>query len=113
MLLWQIRATAAIGLGDPLPGYEAGQKLLAEGAADSDDANVQHLLAQLRLKGWFDKERAATGAATTPHRARSEGEKRLSQAVASNVEKFEIIWFKADSFLVSNRDGQGPWIRYD
>jgi hypothetical protein len=59
MLLWQFRVAAAIILDDPMAGYEAGQKLLAAGAADSDDPNLQHLLAQLNNKGWLDKQDAA------------------------------------------------------
>lgn len=58
MLLWQLRAASAISVNDPMPGYEAGQKLLAMGAADSSDPNLQQLLAQLRNKGWLDKKTA-------------------------------------------------------
>lgn len=57
MLLWQVRAASAISLDDPLAGYEAGQRLLAAGAADGSDANLHHLLSQLNLKGWLDKEK--------------------------------------------------------
>lgn len=60
VLLWQLRAASAISLNHPLPGYEAGQRLLAMGAADSDDANVQRLLAQLKNKGWLDHQHAKT-----------------------------------------------------
>ena len=56
MLLWQLRAASAISLNDPRQGYEAGQKLVAMGAADGNDANVQRLLAQLKNKGWLDKQ---------------------------------------------------------
>jgi hypothetical protein len=56
MLLWQLRAASAISLDDPMSGYEAGQKLLAAGAADSNDPNLQRLLAQLKNKGWLDKQ---------------------------------------------------------
>jgi hypothetical protein len=38
-----------------MEGYEAGQKLLAMGAADSNDPSLQQLLAQLKNKGWLDK----------------------------------------------------------
>ncbi|HXB61943.1 MAG TPA: hypothetical protein VNU94_03695 [Acidobacteriaceae bacterium] len=54
MLLWQIRAATAISLNEPMKGYEAGQKLLAAGAADSSDSNLQQLLAKLQLLGWLD-----------------------------------------------------------
>jgi hypothetical protein len=56
MILWELRAESAISLNDPMPGYEAGQKLLAAGAADSSDTNLQQLLAQLKNKGWLDKK---------------------------------------------------------
>jgi len=55
MLLWQFRVVSAIGLNEPMEGYEAGQKLLAMGAADSNDPALQGLLAQLKNKGWLDK----------------------------------------------------------
>jgi hypothetical protein len=63
MLLWQLRAASAISLNDPMAGYEAGQKLIASGAADSNDANLQRLLGQLNNKGWLDKEQATQQAA--------------------------------------------------
>ena len=58
MLLWQLRAASAISLNDSLAGYEAGQQLIASGAADSTDPNLQRLLAQLNSKGWLDKQKA-------------------------------------------------------
>jgi len=54
MLLWQIRAASAISLKEPAAGYDAGQKLLAAGVADSNDSNVLQLLAKLKLLGWMD-----------------------------------------------------------
>jgi hypothetical protein len=57
MLLWQLRAASAISLDDPTAGYDAGQQLLALGAAYSNDSNVQRLLAQLKNKGWLDKQK--------------------------------------------------------
>jgi hypothetical protein len=56
MLLWQLRAASAISLNDSMLGYEAGQKLLALGAADANDPNLQSLLGQLKNKGWLDKQ---------------------------------------------------------
>jgi hypothetical protein len=41
-----------------MPGYDAGQKLLTAGAADSNDPNLQRLLSQLKNKGWLDKQSA-------------------------------------------------------
>ena len=57
MLLWQIRAAAALSLDDADAGYEAGQKLLAAGAADSGDSNQMQILSKLNNKGWLDKEK--------------------------------------------------------
>jgi hypothetical protein len=56
MLLWQIRAAAAISVNDPDAGYEAAQKLMAAGAADSNDPALQRLLGQLKNNGWLDKQ---------------------------------------------------------
>ena len=55
-LLWQLRAASAISLNDPDSGYAAARELLAAGAADSPDPTLQHLLAQLKNKGWLDKQ---------------------------------------------------------
>jgi hypothetical protein len=57
MLLWQLRAAAAIGMSQPMAGFEAGQKLLASGAMDSNDSGLQQLLAKLKLMGWMDSEK--------------------------------------------------------
>ncbi len=59
MLLWQLRAAAAIGLVEPRDGFDAGQRLLAGGAMDSNDPALQQLLAKLKLMGWMDKNRVA------------------------------------------------------
>jgi hypothetical protein len=58
MLIWQLRAAAALSLNEPIEGYEAGQELLSAGAADSNDPNLQHLMAQLNLQGWLDHKKA-------------------------------------------------------
>jgi hypothetical protein len=55
-LLWQLRATAAISLDDAMAGFEAGQQLIAQGAADSGDQGLLQLLGQLKNKGWLDKQ---------------------------------------------------------
>jgi hypothetical protein len=65
MLLWQLRTASAIGLDDAMAGYEAGQKLLATGGADSDDPNLSQLLGQLKNKGWLDEYQAKNYAAVT------------------------------------------------
>lgn len=58
LLVWELRAQSAVSLNDPLDGCEAGQQLLAEGAADSTDPKVQQLMAQLNKIGWLDKQKA-------------------------------------------------------
>ncbi|MBS1841171.1 MAG: DUF2846 domain-containing protein [Acidobacteria bacterium] len=58
LLLWQLRAASAISLNEPMVGYEAGQQLLTMGAADSNDPNLQSLLAQLKNKNWLDQQEA-------------------------------------------------------
>jgi hypothetical protein len=57
MLLWELRAASALSLNDMMAGYEAGQRLLASGAADSNNPNLQNLLSRLNLKGWLDKQK--------------------------------------------------------
>jgi hypothetical protein len=57
MLLWQLRAASALSLDNADAGYEAAQKLLAAGAGDSNDPNLQQLFSQLKIKGWLDKQK--------------------------------------------------------
>jgi hypothetical protein len=57
-VLWQFRAVSAISLNAPMAGFEAGQKLLAAGAADSNDPKLLQLLAKLKLLGWMDRQEA-------------------------------------------------------
>jgi heme-degrading monooxygenase HmoA len=59
MLLWQLRAASALSLDDMYAGSDAAQKLLAAGAADSNNPNLEHLISQLKLKGWLDQEKMA------------------------------------------------------
>ncbi|MGA3008597.1 MAG: formylglycine-generating enzyme family protein, partial [Opitutaceae bacterium] len=54
--LWEVNAASALGLDDIAAGFKAGQKLLAAGAADSDDPDLQQLMAQLKNKGWLDEQ---------------------------------------------------------
>lgn len=53
VLIWQLRAASAIGLHDRIAGFEAGQRLLAMGIADSSDPNSRRVLVQLKNKGWL------------------------------------------------------------
>ena len=126
MLLWQLRAAGALSLDGSLAGYQAGQKLLAAGAATSGDPNVSHLLAQLNLKGWMDKQQAekqqAIKIASTPHAAQSEAERILSEAIvtvlyANNVQPanhWKVYGFTADAFILAGQHGNDPRsFRYD
>jgi hypothetical protein len=61
-LLMEFYAAAAITLDYPMYGYWAGQRLLANGAADSNDPNLQRLLGQLKNKGWLDRQTAQAAA---------------------------------------------------
>ena len=56
-LLWELRAQAAISLNELIAGYQAGQKLMAAGASDSNDSTLLSLLGKLKNKGWLDKQR--------------------------------------------------------
>jgi hypothetical protein len=58
ILLWQLRAQIAASEDDVWAGYEAGQRLLAAGAADSNDSALQNLMGELKNKGWFEREAA-------------------------------------------------------
>jgi hypothetical protein len=58
IVLWELRAATAISLNAPMEGYEAGQQLLAAGAADSNDPTLLGLLGQLKNKGWLDQKQA-------------------------------------------------------
>lgn len=58
MLLWQLRAASAISLHEPLAGFDAAQKLLSAGAANSNDPHVSQLLAKLKSLGWLDAQHA-------------------------------------------------------
>ncbi|HEX8926170.1 MAG TPA: hypothetical protein VF786_10285 [Terriglobales bacterium] len=118
MLLWQLRAAAAISLNDPLAGYEAGQKLLNAAMGDNGDPNVQRLLAKLNLAGWLDKDRATAIAAKYKERSDAEAAAAASVATAAimtNDRKgmdgfnLKIGDFTAESFTLSNKSGSGTF----
>jgi hypothetical protein len=58
--IWVHRAVAALALGRPQEGWEAGQKLIALGALDSNEEQERAVLAQLNRKNWLDKEAPAS-----------------------------------------------------
>lgn len=113
IFLWQIRAASAVSLDDALAGYEAGQKLLAAGAADSNDPNLRQLLTQLNLKGWLDKQQATLAAAVKPRPAQSEAEKTLAEGIQSVHGTWRITGFTAEAFTVVNQAGTEASFRYD
>jgi hypothetical protein len=119
MLLWQLRAAGAITLDDALAGYEAGQKLLAAGGGDNDDANLGRLLAQLNLKGWMDKqflEKRRAELVAEAQRRRSETETILTQTAAQTDYKNhgpKIGGFTSEGFVVTDDKGNPRPYRYD
>jgi hypothetical protein len=56
LILWKFRALISLSLDQPDAGYEAGQKLLDAGAADSNDPTLQQLISQLKIKGWLNRQ---------------------------------------------------------
>jgi hypothetical protein len=85
-LLWELRAAVAISLGDSLAGYEAGQKLLAAGAAEID------------RMGWLDNER---------HAAQSESEQQLVEALRS-AKGGKIGEFNSEGFVLTFQQSVAP-----
>lgn len=77
-LLWQLRAASAITLNEPMMGYEAGHKLLALGAADSNDPGMQSLLGKLKNMGWLNMQQAETLQASADATAKAEHERAES-----------------------------------
>ena len=57
LLLWQLQAASALSLGDPLTGYEAGQKLFSVIGTGSESPNLMQLVTKINIKGWLDKDR--------------------------------------------------------
>lgn len=112
LLIWQLRAASAISLNDPMAGFEAGQKLLALGAADSNDPNLQVLLGQLKNKGWLDRKGAEEAQHVAQARqlaeqfrgvwywwvaakdAKTEGRAGITGAEIANG-KYKLYWFQA------------------
>ncbi|MGA8730981.1 MAG: hypothetical protein WB608_19655 [Terracidiphilus sp.] len=62
ILLWELRAQMAMSMNDPMAGYEAGEKILASGGAESNDTALQQLLGQLKNKGWLNQREAESQA---------------------------------------------------
>lgn len=116
LLLWQLRAACAIAFNQPLDGYEAGQKLLAAGGADSNDPNLQRILGQLRNKGWLNLEEARSlqVAADNERRQKQEADERLRNTFpvvhakvgfGSNGYGYGHMTFTAEGAVYDGSDG--------
>lgn len=88
MLLWQLRAAAAISLNEPTQGYEAGQQLLALGASESNDANLLQLLGQLKNLGWLDKAKVQELQVAADSERRNERNAAEAERVRAENEKY-------------------------
>ena len=95
-LLWQLRAAAALALNDPDEGYEAGQKLLAAGAAETQDANLLRLMAQLKNKNWLDAEGVAAA------KAQIENDKKYGWLIGTW--DADHTWFQKAAFDYGKRE---------
>jgi TPR repeat protein len=90
-LIWQLRAAAAIRLDAPFAGYQAGQELLAAGAAESSDPGVQNLLTQLSVKGWMDPKGAENAQTEINRKATGLGCVNASMKATYEKKKFTVI----------------------
>jgi hypothetical protein len=82
LLLWQLRATAAMNLNSAKAGREAGRKLLEMGGADSSDASLVALLAQLKNKGWLEAKSAEA----------NEREEQAADSLGWLTGTWEVTW---------------------
>ena len=92
LLIWQLRAASAVSLNEPMEGYEAGQKLLAAGAADSSDPALLQLLGQLNNNGWLDKQLAEKKADRLAQEAQEQEARETWTDTASG-----LTWTKKDN----------------
>ena len=72
ILLWELRAQMAMSINDPRAGYEAGERILAAGGAESNDLALQRLLGQLKNKGWLNQQEAESQAQSLDNARRAE-----------------------------------------
>jgi len=91
--LWALRAESALSLDDITAGFEAGQKLLAVGAADSNDPNLLHLLGQLKNKGWMDEETVYTPG-------------KNHKVTLPNAVPLDLVWISAGTFTMGSENGE-------
>jgi hypothetical protein len=100
-LLWQLRAASAISLNSPLAGFDAGQKLLAAGAADSADPNVLQLLAKLKLLGWMDRQRAEELQVSADNELKRQAEAAKAERLKAEHDKYTFPVAHAHGFSYS------------
>ena len=105
LLLWQLRAATAISLNDPRAGYEAGQTLMAMGAADSNDPNLQRLLGQLKNKGWLDQQgvKKAEEVKNTAAPAAASGTVTVHVYRTRKFVSFPVSFDKPDIYIDGNK----------
>jgi len=101
MLLWQLRAVSAISLNAPLAGFHAAQKLLAAGAADSNDPNLLLLLAKLKLLGWMDKQQAEKLQLIADDERKQQAEAARTERLKAEHDKYTFPAAHAHSFSYS------------
>jgi formylglycine-generating enzyme required for sulfatase activity len=101
MLVWQLRAATALSLDDITAGFEAGQKLLAAGAADSNDPKLQQLLAKLNLKGWLDEQTVKEAIAAFHY---TEGKNHTT--TLPNNGTLDLIWIAPGTFTMGSPDSK-------
>jgi hypothetical protein len=98
MLLWQLRAVSAITLNAPLAGFDAAQKLLAAGAADSKDTNMLQLLTKLKLLGWLDKQQAEKLQLVADDRRKQQAESARAERLKAEHDKYTFPVAHSHSF---------------
>jgi len=91
MLLWQLARCQPISLNTPLAGFEAVQKLLAAGAADSNDPKLQQLLAKLKLLGWMDKQQAEALQLTADHERTQRAESVKKEQLEAEHDQYTFL----------------------
>jgi len=101
ILLWQIRAAAALSLDDTMAGFEAGQKLLAAGAAGSSDPDLQHLLVQLKLKDWLDEQTVKEALAPLNYTSGQNHTTTLPNAVP-----LDLVWITPGTFTMGSPNAE-------
>jgi len=98
MLLWQLRAVSAISLNSPLAGFDAAQKLLAAGAADSNDPNLVQLLSKLKLLGWMDQQQSQALQLVADNERKQQAESARAEQLKAEHDKYTFPAAHAHGF---------------